>query len=393
MSEIRPEITDILREKLKERDVVEVETTQAIVSRLLAWSKMFASFVAIPLGILLLILAGAGIKSYVDILGLAAKAEQAQKEVEGRINATNKGVEAQIDVFKKSIDDRLDSANKLVTTTQSKTQEILGNLDKLEKQLSENKEQLTNLESKVKGIEFKRSDKLTETLQAKLEDALADFQSYFEKIGYRPAEGAQKVGVRIDEEIKDNAYFDKKDIVLGEDLASNPEFLTTEYAWIVFQGANPKAFDRIWNAPSIQANAFLQGLKLYFVCSYKDEPHFGRDYYRLIGRPEEAEKKPFLFNLENDRAFKPGDTSPESTEPHQLGEIWGGSFWDLRKALGREKADRLLFEAWKGVHLPETGDIGSGFFFDAIEEADKSLNSGNNAAKIREIFDRRKLVL
>src|SRR5262245_29627744 len=67
MSEIRPEVMGILREELKERNVVEVETTQAIVSRLLDWSKMFAFFVAIPLGILLLILAGAGIKSYIDV--------------------------------------------------------------------------------------------------------------------------------------------------------------------------------------------------------------------------------------------------------------------------------------------------------------------------------------
>ena len=73
------------------------------------------------------------------------------------------------------------------------------------------------------------------------------------------------------------------------------------------------------------------------------------------------------------------------------GADFGGGFWDLRKALGREKADRLMFEAWKGMHLPEKGDIGPGLLVKAIEDADKALNSGDNLAKVREIFGRRKL--
>jgi hypothetical protein len=57
---LQSQVERIVRGRIKDRKIVEIETTQAIATRLTDWAKMFAFFVGIPTAVLLLILATLG---------------------------------------------------------------------------------------------------------------------------------------------------------------------------------------------------------------------------------------------------------------------------------------------------------------------------------------------
>ncbi len=82
---------------------------------------------------------------------------------------------------------------------------------------------------------------------------------------------------------------------------------------------------------------------------------------------------------------------PDGLETHKLGEVWGGAFWELRKKFGRDKIDRLLFDAWKRLQ-PVAGKLEKPqFFVDTIVGASKAAGNEQDAKIIRQAFERRKL--
>jgi hypothetical protein len=57
-------------------------------------------------------------------------------------------------------------------------------------------------------------------------------------------------------------------------------------------------------------------------------------------------------------------------------EIWGSAFWELRTILGQNVADKLLLEAWFGLHAEQVrADRGASFvrkLIDQVHEAEIS---------------------
>ncbi len=140
----------------------------------------------------------------------------------------------------------------------------------------------------------------------------------------------------------------------------------------------------------------------YFSCSllgdsaYREYIHsFSRGPVRAKGFPvDEIEKKRTYGDLDNDKRY------PEDLvyDEHDSSEILSGAFWDLRKRLGPETADPVIFEAYKRLKdLPDKYFFNSagagGPYFSAVFQglllADKDMNEGRNGNVIRDIFKRR----
>jgi hypothetical protein len=83
------------------------------------------------------------------------------------------------------------------------------------------------------AVEFDPS--ITASLQTKLQSALADYQRFFSGIGYASNQAKDQVTVRIDQKDPDNASFDNRNIVLGSNLAGDPEYMISEYTWYVLR--------------------------------------------------------------------------------------------------------------------------------------------------------------
>src|SRR5438477_7508188 len=59
-------IQQIIREQYKDQKILELETTQSIVTRLSDWSKLFAFVVGIPIALVLVLLGFLGFRTYTD---------------------------------------------------------------------------------------------------------------------------------------------------------------------------------------------------------------------------------------------------------------------------------------------------------------------------------------
>lgn len=141
----------------------------------------------------------------------------------------------------------------------------------------------------------------------------------------------------------DNAYYDPTThaVHLGDgggaerlnDLAKEAAVVYHEYTHAVLDRVNP-------HLKGTEADALHEGYADYYGCSLTDDPQIGEWVIAPLG-------KPYLRDLANGKRY-PGDLQGEA---HADGEIWGGACWDLRRALGAEKADCLVYES---IHfLPE----------------------------------------
>jgi hypothetical protein len=63
---VKAQVEKVIQERLKDQNVLDVETSQAIAERLTRWGKIFGGFIALPATILIGILVVSGIESYRD---------------------------------------------------------------------------------------------------------------------------------------------------------------------------------------------------------------------------------------------------------------------------------------------------------------------------------------
>jgi hypothetical protein len=235
------------------------------------------------------------------------------------------------------------------------------------------------------GVEFSPSPMLTTSLQSQLATVLKDYQAYLARLGYDVSKSKTPVTVRIDEEARGNAYFDNHSVVLGPDLAQDPEYTVTEYTWYVLRESNPRTFEVLLRDSSPQFQGFAQGLKFYFTCSYLNEPLVGRRYYELTGRSNAERRTGPLFDLGK---LKVLDRNPE---PHHIGEVWGGAFWELREKFGRERADRWIYTAWRSLSSRQEHLDRPKYLVDRIVASATSDGGDVDPEMIREVFSRRNL--
>jgi hypothetical protein len=72
-------------------------------------------------------------------------------------------------------------------------------------------------------------------------------------------------------------------------------------------------------------------------------------------------------------------------EVHDDGEIWSACLWQIRKAMGRKAADKLILSH----HFLLQRDASFKDAAEALMQADQQLNSGANGTAIRGIFVQR----
>jgi Zn-dependent metalloprotease len=70
---------------------------------------------------------------------------------------------------------------------------------------------------------------------------------------------------------------------------------------------------------------------------------------------------------------------------HDNGQIWSSTLWEIREALGRRTADRLIVES----HFQLDGFTTFARGARAIIDADRNLNGGRNGRMLRALFQRR----
>jgi hypothetical protein len=238
-------------------------------------------------------------------------------------------------------------------------------------------ERVEALHTKVEGIKvaFEKSAALTPHLQDQLQSTLEGFQAYLGKLGYE--DRSEGVTVLIDPALKDNAHYTNGRIVVGEPLAGDPSVVMREYAHHALTRELP------YDGFTEEEKALESGLADYFACSFADDPLMGKGIIHLYRSYPGYETKTAVRDLSQVLKFTKGD----AFDFRVLGEQWGSAFWELRRQLGREAADKILFDAWESLN-PGGVDVGTreNYFNRLI-----AVTSPEQAKTIRSVFERRGL--
>jgi hypothetical protein len=348
----------VLKEQTKEQKLLEIETAQAVVTRLSDWGKLFGLAVGIPLALLAVILAVLGIKTYADFTksvetGKTEALQAMQKEATAKVQ----------EVIKEG-------------------QALSADIKAIRAEVESNRGELKNLAKRVKGIEEKVEFKsqVSPDLQAKLQQALTAYQQYFQGLGFRPT--ADHVTVDVSKDVLPGviAYYDfsTNTLVINEAHAHDTDLLLREYSHhVLYSKPSLKAADRTWAYLAIES-----GLANYFVCSSRNSPAFGEATSRRLELPAKN------WSLQNDRKF--AEQRPDWGSAMADGaQIWGGAFWDLRQKLGQKVADRLLYRAWFSLEAADVESNEPKRFLDVLLKTDALVPGSKHSDEIKAVFKAR----
>jgi hypothetical protein len=179
--DLRGKIRTVLKEELKDQRVVEVEIAESIANRVTTWAKLAGFFVAIPLGIMIVVLGGFGIYKVSDLWVLVGQAEKKVAAVTDQVAAVTHKVTivaddaARKEEALKRLQPKIDAIEAAGQRVENLEKDFGAKLAKTEKSLNE---KVANL-----GAKF-------DERAAKLEGQVEDIKKAIEFVGraFTPAE-------------------------------------------------------------------------------------------------------------------------------------------------------------------------------------------------------------
>ncbi|GAB4269936.1 MAG: M4 family metallopeptidase [Candidatus Rifleibacteriota bacterium] len=176
----------------------------------------------------------------------------------------------------------------------------------------------------------------------------------------------------------DNAYFSpwEQSFAFGDgsrfnDLAKEASVAYHEYSHYVLSTITYLAY-------SGESGAINEGQADYFACSVTNDPKLGEYVCQKMN-------KPYLRILENNLHY------PEDIhgEVHADGKIWGAVLWDIRKAIGKDEADMLIFKSHFYLNGSRPKFIDG---YNALVTADKNVFDGKHLEALKNVFVNRGIV-
>ena len=218
-------------------------------------------------------------------------------------------------------------------------------------------------------------------LRAGLDGLLQKYAGYLRSSGFAAVGSPPTISLTSKGDL--NSYYEPstRRIVMDEALARWPFVGLREYThYVLFTTRKDVA---------TEPTGLESGLADYFPSSFSNRSDSGREVWDLFRERNPGVRIPDR-NLDNQRNF--AEIAPGRTEEHDAGTVWGGAFWQLRQAAGKEVTDRLLTSAWKSFEVRQ-GPAGLAAFPRELVRQDTELNHGRFAGQIRDIFEKRGLPL
>lgn len=216
---------------------------------------------------------------------------------------------------------------------------------------------------------------------------------YLEALGYRGARAIFREPVRanVNGTRDDNSWYSPAERLLtfgtGDiDDAEDAETILHELGHAIQDAICPDF------GQSADAAAMGEGFGDYFAASFFEASKPGR--YRtsvmtwdglLLGLRARVEP-PSLRRV--DGALTGADFDEDGDE-HDNGRIWSAVLWDVREALGRETADRIIIES----HFQLDGFTTFARGARAIIDADQNLEGGRHRRQLESVFRKRAISL
>ncbi len=294
-------VKQALSERIKDQKVVELELAASIAERLMSWAKLFAAAIALPAALIIGVLTILGVSKYSDFSKLIGDSEVALKSSVANAAAHAKELERTV----------AEIAQKQQLTEQSVTS--------LSRELSSVREQLG----------FAPGTAIKPDLQREMQERFRKFQAHLVSLGYAPGEQEIKLQLlRPDESPGAIGWYSNNTIFIRAEAINDPGTILREYLHHVLYSRT--GFDNVGFARS----ALESGIADYIVSSWLDTPS---PYTGVLGKQ---------FSLDHTQRY---EAARGHEDRYKVGEQWGGAFWQIRNAVGRDNRnvlDKALLSAW-----------------------------------------------
>ena len=218
---------------------------------------------------------------------------------------------------------------------------------------------------------------------------------YLESLGYRATRRIfrEPLPVNARGTREDNSWYSPGTRSLcfgtgGVDDAEDGETILHEFGHAIQDAICPDF------GQSLQAEAMGEGFGDYFAASFFADKKQTRQGRRLLPAvmtwdgitfaDQDERRPPCVRRLDGGRTFESFNFS-RTADPHDNGEIWSATLWDIWRAVGRAAADAVIIES----HFQLDGFTTFARGARAILDADRHLFGSAHAAALRRIFRRR----
>lgn len=210
---------------------------------------------------------------------------------------------------------------------------------------------------------------------------------YLESLGYRGRRAIfrEPLAINANGTEEDNSWYSPHDRSItfglgGVDDAEDAEIILHEFGHAI-QDAICPGFGQ-----SLEAAAMGEGFGDYFAASFFADKK-PRRYQTSVGTwdgiGDTVHNPPCVRRVDEPLTFESFEHSEDYE--HENGQIWSAALWQIRRALGRDVADRIILES----HFQLDGFTTFARGARAIIDADQNLYRGRNADALRRVFRRR----
>lgn len=233
---------------------------------------------------------------------------------------------------------------------------------------------------KNRDFRFKRTDRAFKEVMVYFH--IDRLQRHLQKMGFKNILN-RPIPVNIDGGRDDNSFYSPsdKDLTFGTggiDDAEDAEIILHEYGHAMQDDQLPGF------GASKEGEAMGEGFGDFLAASFFSDVK-PKEMKATVGNWDataySGDEPPYLRRLDSNKKY-PKDIKGEE---HDDGEIWSACLWELRAALGRATAEKLVI----AHHFLLSRDSGFEDGANALITADKNLNEGENEKVIRDVFVRR----
>jgi hypothetical protein len=164
---VKSQVEKTIQERFRDQKLIDVETSQAVAERLMAWAKLLGFFIGMPLVVLVIILSVSGIEKYSDFKN---KINNIERQVEPQIARAKSDAEQ----AQKTAAEAKDEATSSKQTIQAATADTL-------KQLAAATELEQRTSQQIQGSSQKVDTRMSE-LDQKMDTAIKDIADQQKKL-------------------------------------------------------------------------------------------------------------------------------------------------------------------------------------------------------------------
>ncbi|MEW6350176.1 MAG: hypothetical protein AB1646_14005 [Thermodesulfobacteriota bacterium] len=224
---------------------------------------------------------------------------------------------------------------------------------------------------------------LSPSLKHYIESDVKSVCEYLARVGVKP--DPRPIEISFNPRLIDTAYYAGTGhrIVVATSLAVDIEVILRQYVHVALHSAVSDEARSVYVSlfPSIHS-----GLVNYFLASFHGYP-----VSRGIACKNTLDVA-FIRRLDNDLAYEQLPYRVVWPEKRDiLAQVWGGLFWDIRKALGQEKADKMLLAALRSLRASDFRADSAGRYPKRLLDAARLVDGGRHVAAIEKIMQRRNI--